>query len=136
MILRLDSWCWRKNFVIISLYVDDIILASNDNGMVLDIEKWLFLNLEKKIWMKVHGVKIIKSSKVLLSIWKSSFKVWKWKMLNLLTILSSKDINKSWLCSLNEKRNKRKRLEDIHQWHRSLMYAMTCICAGFLWVLG
>lgn len=37
-----------EKFVIMSLYIDDILLAGNDKNFILAIKKWLSSNFEMK----------------------------------------------------------------------------------------
>ena len=39
---------FKKSFLILSLYVDDILLARNNKEMILAIKAWLSLNFEMK----------------------------------------------------------------------------------------
>ena len=51
------------SFVILSLYLDDILLAKNDMDMIVAVKKWLSSNFEMKDMVEaiyVLGVKILR----------------------------------------------------------------------------
>ena len=55
--------CSNNNFIILSLYVDDILIAGNNKEMIDTTKKWLSSNFEMKDMGKasyVLGVKIIR----------------------------------------------------------------------------
>ena len=62
----------KGSFIILSLYVDDILLAGNDMEMIIATKGWLFSNFEMKNMGEtdyILGVKILKDrSKKLLGL--------------------------------------------------------------------
>ena len=53
----------KGSFIILSLYVDDILLASNDMEMIFTAKGWLSSNFEMKYMGEANyilGVKILK----------------------------------------------------------------------------
>ena len=52
---------WSKeSFLILSLYVDDILLAGNDKEMIVATKVWLSLNFEIKDMGEANYVLIVK----------------------------------------------------------------------------
>ena len=69
--------CSNNYFIILSLYVDDILIAENDKKMIDVTKKWLSSNFEMKDMREVNyvlGVKILKDcSKQLLGLSQETY---------------------------------------------------------------
>ena len=44
--------CSNNNFIILSLYVDDILLIGNNKKMIDIVKRWLSSNFEMKTWVR------------------------------------------------------------------------------------
>ena len=67
----------KRSILILSLYVDDILLAGNDMDSIVTTKKWLSLTLERKDMGKANFVLEVKitrdSSKKLLSLFQRTY---------------------------------------------------------------
>lgn len=67
MMVEVDHYMYVKqskaNFLILTLYLDDILLVGNNKEMIITIKGWLSSNFEMKYMIKascVLGVKILR----------------------------------------------------------------------------
>ena len=54
----------NKYFIILSLYVDDILIAGNDKKLIDVTKKWLSSNFEMKDMREANYVLVLRSSRI------------------------------------------------------------------------
>jgi hypothetical protein len=142
--------CSKNNFIILSLYVDDILTARNNKEMIDTTKRWLSINFEMKEMGEANyalGVKIVRDqAKRLFGLSQETYIK---KMLEHYHIQDNKlmntSVDKSLSLSLNLSRDMcPKTLEEKEKISRipyanvvsSLMYAMMCTRPDICYVIG
>ena len=136
----------NNGFVILSLYVDDILLAGNSKEMFDTIKKWLSSNFEMKDMGEANyvlGVKIVRDrAKRLLGLSQETYIK---RILERYHMQDSKPmdtpINKSLslscdMCSKTLEKKKKMSKVPYASAFGSLMYAMMCTCPNICYVVG
>ena len=136
----------KRSILILSLYVDDILLAGNDMDSIVTTKKWLSLTLERKDMGEANFVLEVKitrdSSKKLLSLFQRTYIK---KILERFHMHNSKliDIPMEKGCTLSldqcpkndEEKNQMSKVPYASA-IRSLMYTMLCTCPDICFVVG
>ena len=136
----------NNSFIILSLYVDNILIAKNSKEMIDTIKRWLSSKFEMKDMAEanyVFDVKIIRDhAKRLLGVTQETFIK---KMLKRYHMQDSKQmdtpVDKSLslshdMCPKTLEENKKMSRVPCANVVGSLMYAMMCTCPDICYVIG
>jgi hypothetical protein len=136
----------KRSILILSLYVDDILLAGNDMDSIVTTKKWLSSTLEMKDMGEANFVLEVKitrdSSKKLLSLFQRTYIK---KILERFHMHNSKLIDTPMekgctlsldQCPKNDEEKNQMSKVPYASAIRSLMYAMLCTCPDICFVVG